>query len=477
MGRLFDFLETGFEVGEKTEMTKRIQKKTRGLGPRPSGRFNANTQLNPEFSCNVMSKRRKRRGPVASHKMCSTISAGAAVVDITPPLEVGLLTSSVKETWAPFQSVRSPLKARVLFLQFGRERIALLSLDLLGLTGAAVGGWTRFKRSLARATSMAPNRIVITCTHTHNGPESVAITNLYRSKLFRRWLREVEGKLARAIKNAAAEVQPCTLSCAATELRGFSLQRRIPTPRGIVMSDSVQPITPALMRRGPIDRRVHGIFLRDPTGRCVATIIHAACHPVHEMCLPQISADFPGELCAALESTSDYVVPIFFNGAAGDINPPTVSGGAKCARRHGQALAQVIERTIQKARTVGIDFIAFKNSTVHLPARSLGKNRGPQSCVAHLNALRLGSLAMVFVPGELFVETALAIERASPFNRTLVIGFAESSIGYVPTRKAFREGGYEIGPGKWSFLQAGAESILRREIVSLLRELWKVKPT
>src|SRR5437868_4670340 len=110
------------------------------------------------------------------------LAAAAVVVDITPPLEVGLLTSSVKESWAPFQSVRSPLKARVLFLEFGRERVALLSLDLLGLTSAAVGGWTRFKRALSRAASLAPNRVVITCTHTHNGPESVAITNLYRTK-------------------------------------------------------------------------------------------------------------------------------------------------------------------------------------------------------------------------------------------------------------------------------------------------------
>ena len=45
------------------------------------------------------------------------ISAGAAREPITPPLEVGFLTSSIEGTWAPFQRVRKPLYARALVLE------------------------------------------------------------------------------------------------------------------------------------------------------------------------------------------------------------------------------------------------------------------------------------------------------------------------------------------------------------------------
>ncbi len=398
------------------------------------------------------------------------LRAGAAKVDITPPLEVGLLMSSVEERWGPFESVRLPLKARVLVLEFNRERIALVSLDLLALNSKSVYGWKRFKTALAKSTSIPSSKIVLTCTHTHNAPESVAISDLYRSKPFRKWLQELEGKLIHVINEASATLHPCEVSLIATELRGFSLQRRIPTPNGIIMSDSVQPIAPALLRRGPMDHRLHGIVFRN-CDSSIATIVHAPCHPVHEMCLPQLSSDFPGELCRTLERTTQFGTPLFFNGGAGDINPTTVSGGAECARRHGEAIADAMTKAKSKARDIKPTAIKYLSRSVSLPTRTLKGAPSRRKCTAYLSALRIGPLAMAFIPGEIFVETAKAIESASPFNNTVIVGFAEASIGYVPTESAFREGGYEIGPGKWSFLQSKAEAILRRAISDLLREL------
>ena len=60
----------------------------------------------------------------------SRLKAGAAVGDITPPLSVGLLTSSTRGEWAPFQSERTPLKARALVLERGGQWFAFESLDL-----------------------------------------------------------------------------------------------------------------------------------------------------------------------------------------------------------------------------------------------------------------------------------------------------------------------------------------------------------
>jgi hypothetical protein len=78
---------------------------------------------------------------------------------------------------------------------------------------------------------------------------------------------------------------------------------------------------------------------------------------------------------------------------------------------------------------------------------------------------------MVFLPGEPFVEIALAIREASPLEFTAVAGYAESYIGYIPTDRAFRNGGYEIGPGAWSRVAPGSEAIVRREAIELLRSV------
>jgi neutral ceramidase len=400
------------------------------------------------------------------------LKAGAAVIEITPPLEVGFLNSSVRGEWKPFKSVRAPLHARALVLEFGDQQLAIVSLDLLGLTGVTVGGWSQFKRSLSLGASRVfrPENIVITCTHTHNSPESVGVTDLYRTRQFQKWLNELRRRIVQVLTEAHAALRECTISLATTELNGFSLQRRVPTESGIVMSDSLQPIAPELFRRKPIDRRVRSIQVIGVDGSRIATCVHAVCHPVHEMCLPRVSSDFPGEMCRVLRGRADIGIPFFFNGAAGDINPPTVSGGDRTAALHGRALAKAVMASVPHSQVVKAENVRFIQRTIHLPMRSANGRPARRVCNAHLSALRLGNLAIAFLPGEIFSETALAVEAASPFAKTLVVGFSESSIGYVPPRHLFEEGGYEIGPGRWSFLQEGAEAMLRHEAVTLLNE-------
>jgi hypothetical protein len=77
----------------------------------------------------------------------------------------------------------------------------------------------------------------------------------------------------------------------------------------------------------------------------------------------------------------------------------------------------------------------------------------------------------MFLPGEPFAETALAVRQASVFDFTAVVGFAEESIGYIPTDQAFAEGGYEVGFGPWSLVAPGSERRLRQQAVELLDRL------
>jgi hypothetical protein len=91
--------------------------------------------------------------------------------------------------------------------------------------------------------------------------------------------------------------------------------------------------------------------------------------------------------------------------------------------------------------------------------------------LARIGALRLGSAAMVFLPGEPFVEIALAIRQGSPFDFTAVVGYAESYVGYLPTDQAFKNGGYETHPGRWSRVAPGSEQVVRQQAIELLKSL------
>jgi hypothetical protein len=63
-----------------------------------------------------------------------------------------------------------------------------------------------------------------------------------------------------------------------------------------------------------------------------------------------------------------------------------------------------------------------------------------------VTALRIGRIALVGLPGEIFVEFGLEIKRRSPFRRTYITTYTNGHAGYVATRRAFIGGSYEVWP-------------------------------
>ena len=53
-------------------------------------------------------------------------------------------------------------------------------------------------------------------------------------------------------------------------------------------------------------------------------------------------------------------------------------------------------------------------------------------------------IAWVSLPGEIFVELGLAIKQDSPFPHTVVAELANGAIGYIPSRRAYSQGNYEV---------------------------------
>ncbi len=86
-----------------------------------------------------------------------------------------------------------------------------------------------------------------------------------------------------------------------------------------------------------------------------------------------------------------------------------------------------------------------------------------------VNVFTVGSdVAIVFLPGEVFVELGLAIKQASPFRTTLIVELSQSvETVYIPTRAGSVGGGYE--PTN-SFVERGSGERLVEAALALLRE-------
>ena len=69
----------------------------------------------------------------------------------------------------------------------------------------------------------------------------------------------------------------------------------------------------------------------------------------------------------------------------------------------------------------------------------------PSPLQIEVQALRVGELALVAMPGEPFAEIGVAVKRASPFEFTMFCGYSDGVGGdYVPTADEYRYGGYEV---------------------------------
>jgi hypothetical protein len=96
------------------------------------------------------------------------------------------------------------------------------------------------------------------------------------------------------------------------------------------------------------------------------------------------------------------------------------------------------------------------------------KTNGLPDQVRQLRVVSLGDLAFVFIPGEPFVELGMEIKRRSPFKHTFVVESLSESLGYIPTRIAYEEGGYQ--PAVGTRLAPGGGELIVEKSLALLQE-------
>jgi hypothetical protein len=92
-----------------------------------------------------------------------------------------------------------------------------------------------------------------------------------------------------------------------------------------------------------------------------------------------------------------------------------------------------------------------------------------ESLPVEVTTMTIGKdVALVFLPGEVFVDLGLAIKQGSPYRTTFVIELSNCvETIYIPTRAAYAGGSYEVtnATGK-----PGAGEMLVETALALLRE-------
>ncbi|HJT31930.1 MAG TPA: hypothetical protein VJ783_07735 [Pirellulales bacterium] len=424
------------------------------------------------------------------------LRAGAAKRRVTPPLWVPYLTSSGNGTNAPFKGVHDDLYARAIVFDNGASAVAVLAVDSIGYDNSILGAGRNFTRELrarvAAKTGLKPGAIMLAASHTHSAPETIGLTPMREMPRVAEWFERHLDDLVQTVVDAWSNRQPVRLRCGKARVEQFARYRRILLKDGTLNRNGPLPKEADVAVPWQVDEELTVIYAETGEGAPHAVLLNYTAHPVIAMLLPEVSADYPGAATSAVENALDGAVCLFTQGAAGNVNSPQVSGNFDDVRAAGRQIADAALTEIKRLKAMPplmIDTIDVRSQTCSLAARPcpplaeavqedqarstplsrrmvrLAAKLQADPLDAEVQAMRVGPVRWVSLPGEAFVETGMALKQA---GATFVVGYANGYLGYLPIRRAYAEGGYEADAGPWSRVAPGSAERLQAIGESLL---------
>lgn len=421
--------------------------------------------------------------------------AGAASVAITP--EKNLWMAGFAARTRPAEGKETDLFAKALVLEDARgRRFVVVTLDLIGVPRVLRQA---VERRVREAHGLAAESLLLNASHTHSGPEfrsrwvSAKPEELALRPEAEEYVRSLEDKLVAVVGEALKQLAPAQLGYSHARA-GFAMNRRLPTPRGF--QNSANP-------DGPVDHDVPVLRVTSPDGKQLRAVLFGyACHAT-TLALYQWNADYAGYAQTGVEAAHPGAVALFLNGASGDQNPYP-RGTVELARQHGRALANGVEtalgvapRLVRGELRVALAEIALdygpKPTREDFQVRAASKDAVevahakfflgkldagealPASYPYPVQVVRLGdAVLLAALGGEVCVDYALRLKRELAGDGAVwLAGYSNDVMGYIPSRRVRREGGYEAeGAMRYSSVHpAPWDEALEERIVAKVHEL------
>eukprot|EP00040_Diaphanoeca_grandis_P031903 m.192009 g.192009 ORF g.192009 m.192009 type:complete len:923 (+) comp32451_c0_seq1:215-2983(+) len=406
--------------------------------------------------------------------------------------------------------------------------LIVVSLDLIGVSSRTS---EIIKNKIHSIDVCGAAEVLVCCSHTHTGPQThdgfIGMGHAGTA-----YMEELGDIIVATTKTAIESATACELSHQRSGSVGISINRRerdtTNKPDASVKWFEIGGNTKLGQNPdGPCIDNAHivSIWTTNSLGERVraATLFQFACHPTCVGPLSLQSADYVGAARRVVE-TKTAAPAIFLQGACGDVNPIQHKSGYEGAKNVGESLGNAIVAALEHAtesstyphesipteircfvkkvqlplealpsREEALDFLKQQTEWLAEVKASGGNDRQqrtPACCFAHaketielidagqeentidfdMSFVRLGPIAIVTFPGEIFSEYELNIEAFSPFQSTLVVGYCNGCIGYVPTAAEFSEGGYEV---LHSFRVYGQHQRLEKECENVILDAVK----
>ena len=395
----------------------------------------------------------------------------------------------------------------------GEETCLLFTNDL----SATYKSWSAPTiEEISKVTGVPTNCVFISATHTHSGPDVTSSEPVMEE--YRIYLKE---QMVKAAENAIADLAPATLYGSKTNTENLNFIRHYKMADGTVSGDNFGNAASGYIGHvGENDPEMIVIKAEREGDKKDIIIVNWQAHLKQTGTGGQknISADYVAPFRNEIEgNTGAYCA--FIQGAAGNENPtsrmsePQVSG----YKSHGVRLANYALSALENLEKIEGAGIEFESVTVTeeytrdkielyeeakkaverwtstgvmskgdviaqkygmecvyeanaIKSRAERIQRGELSIDVTYYATKIGGMAFISAPYEIFAESGKFIKENSPFEYTMVTYLTNDCLGYYATEAAYDYNSYEAYSSR--FPKGIAERTADR-YVEMLKKLQK----
>jgi len=425
-----------------------------------------------------------------------TLHLATFASDATPPEGHPLCGGWIE----PVRGVGDPLRALGVVLLGMGQPIVLCAVDWCGLRNEANRVW---RHALAKAAHTVPENVAVHCVHPHNAPfADVEAQKLIEAagappSLDLKFFDRVVQQSAEAAKTSLAKTVPFThAGIGQAKVEQVASNRRIVGDDGKVKFTRTSATKDKKVRDEPeglIDPWLKTLSFWNKD-QPLAAVHYYATHPMSYYGDGKVSADFCGLARQKRQDDDAKVFQVYFTGCAGNVTAGKYNDGAHENRSVlRDRMVEAMKAAWQATERHAVDQWEWRSEPVKLPPRkeaSFGeeesrkiladakKTKAKRNNAAfqlawlkridrpiELTSLDLGKVLVAHLPGEPFVEYQLKAQELRKDRHVCVAGYGDGGPGYIPTAKAYLEGGYEPTVA----LAGPSEDLLHKGLAKLLK--------
>lgn len=348
--------------------------------------------------------------------------AGAASAEISP--EPGAFIAGDARN-RRFAGVHDPLYVKAVVLRRGEVSLAIVTVDNIGLTRPDIESIRQRASTWAALPGLTPERIIVSSTHTHSGPDVVGLWGEHELSSGRD-----DAYMDRLITAVATQI-----SAAATSLRPATLR----LASGMHDIRWVQNVTePELL-----DRQMGVLQFLDEERMTIATLTNFACHPtVMDAVSDQVSSDYVAGFYRVMAAhlAGEH---LFLQGAIGGwVQPDKTGRSFELADDYGADVAHASLTLLLSAEEDAAPALSVARREFLVPLENPGFTSLLQAGVlkrplenGHIRTetawMRIGDAVLVTHPGETSPQHSLDTRALIDRRHSFVLGLTGDALGYI----------------------------------------------